>query len=44
MFFEPNKKFGAAMMTNGAVPKEGKNKILADVINAMYQVFMKNNK
>ena len=43
MFFDPNKKFGVVMMTNGASPKEGKNKILADVINAMYQVFMKEN-
>ena len=44
MFFEPNKKFGVVMMTNGATPKEGKNKILADVINAMYQVFINENK
>ena len=40
MFFEPNKKFGVALMTSGTSPKEGKNKILADIINAMYQVFI----
>jgi len=44
MFFEPNKKFGVAMLTSGTSPKEGKNKILADIINAMYNVFMKENK
>lgn len=44
MFFEPDKKFGVVMMTNGASPKEGKNKILADIINAMYQVFMRDKK
>jgi len=40
MFFEPDKKFGVIIITNGASPKEGKNRIQADIINAMYQVFV----
>ncbi|NDW13739.1 class A beta-lactamase-related serine hydrolase [Bacteroides sp. 214] len=44
MFFEPEKKFGFVMMTNGCPPKRGENKFLSiqsDVINALYEVFIK---
>jgi CubicO group peptidase (beta-lactamase class C family) len=41
MFFQPDKKFGVVMLSSGSSPKEGKNTIQADIINAMYQVFMK---
>ncbi|MDR1782706.1 MAG: beta-lactamase family protein, partial [Dysgonamonadaceae bacterium] len=40
MFFIPEKKFGVAMMCSGSAAKEGQNRILADVIAAMYNVFM----
>ncbi|MDR0420566.1 MAG: beta-lactamase family protein [Prevotellaceae bacterium] len=39
MFFNPNEKFGVVMITNGSAPKNGENKIISDIINAMYKVF-----
>jgi CubicO group peptidase (beta-lactamase class C family) len=39
MFFNPDKKFGVVMITNGSSPKNGKDKIIPDVINAMHKVF-----
>ncbi|MDR1347482.1 MAG: beta-lactamase family protein [Prevotellaceae bacterium] len=39
MFFNPDKKFGVVMITNGSSPKNGQDKIISDVINAMYKVF-----
>ena len=44
MFFEPEKKFGFVMMTNGCEPKRGGNGFLSiqsDVINALYNIFIK---
>jgi CubicO group peptidase (beta-lactamase class C family) len=41
MFFNPDKKFGVVMMTNGISPKNGQNKIIPDIVNAMYKVFVK---
>ncbi|GHT12221.1 serine hydrolase [Bacteroidia bacterium] len=39
MFFDPEKKFGIVMITNGSSPKKGENEILSDVVTAMYNVF-----
>ncbi|MDR1197449.1 MAG: beta-lactamase family protein [Prevotellaceae bacterium] len=39
MFFNPAEKFGVVMITNGSSPKNGQDKIIPDVINAMYKVF-----
>jgi CubicO group peptidase (beta-lactamase class C family) len=44
MFFEPEKKFGFVMMTNGYEAKRGENGFLtiqSDVINALYNIFIK---
>jgi len=44
MFFCPEKKFGFIMMTNGYPEKKNENDFLtiqADVINAMYDIFIK---
>ena len=44
MFFEPEKKFGFIMMTNGCPAVRVENGFLAiqsDVINALYQIFIK---
>ena len=44
MFFEPDKKFGFVMMTNGCQPKRGDNGFLtiqSDVINTLYNIFIK---
>ncbi|MCL2501523.1 MAG: beta-lactamase family protein [Bacteroidales bacterium] len=44
MFFEPEKKFGFVMMTNGYEAKRGENgfmTIQSDVINALYNIFIK---
>jgi len=44
MFFEPTKKFGFVMMTNGCKAKRGENGFLtiqSDVINALYNIFIK---
>jgi len=44
MFFEPEKKFGFVMMTNGYQAKRGENGFLtiqSDVINALYDIFIK---
>ncbi|MCL2727188.1 MAG: beta-lactamase family protein [Bacteroidales bacterium] len=43
MFFEPEKKFGFVMMTNGYEAKRGENGFLtiqSDVINALYNIFI----
>lgn len=40
MFFNPDKKFGVVMITNGSSPKNGQDKIIPDIINAMYKVFV----
>lgn len=42
MFFEPNKKFGFVMMTNGCTPtyKDGFTVIQGDVIRALYKIFV----
>ncbi|MDR2125400.1 MAG: beta-lactamase family protein [Prevotellaceae bacterium] len=39
MFFNADKKFGVVMITNGISPKNGKDEIISDIINAMYKVF-----
>jgi CubicO group peptidase (beta-lactamase class C family) len=39
MFFKPDKKFGVVMMTNGSSPKNGEDRILSDVVMAMYKMF-----
>jgi CubicO group peptidase (beta-lactamase class C family) len=40
MFFCQNRDFGVALLTNGSRPKEGgDNRILEDIVSAMYQVF-----
>ena len=39
MFFNPDKKFGVVMITNGSSPKNKEDKIHPDVITAMYNVF-----
>jgi len=46
MFFEPNKKFGFVMITNGCVPtyKNGFTVIQCDVIRAMYKIFVQEQK
>ncbi|MCL1973860.1 MAG: beta-lactamase family protein [Bacteroidetes bacterium] len=44
MFFEPQKKFGFVMMTNGYEAKRGDNGFLtiqSEVINALYDIFIK---
>jgi len=43
MFFEPNKKFGFVMMTNGCDPvyKDGFTTIQGDVIRALYEIYIK---
>ncbi len=43
MFFEPDKKFGFVMMTNGCEPvyTEGFTEIQGNVIRALYDVFVK---
>jgi CubicO group peptidase (beta-lactamase class C family) len=43
MFFEPEKRFGFVMMTNGCPPeyKDGFTVIQGDVIRALYEVFIK---
>ena len=43
MFFEPNKKFGFVMMTNGCDPvyKDGFTVIQGDVIRALYDIYIK---
>ncbi|MDR2293393.1 MAG: beta-lactamase family protein [Prevotellaceae bacterium] len=41
MFFNPDKKFGVVMITNGSSPKNGQNKIISDIVNAMYKVFIR---
>ncbi len=43
MFFEPEKRFGFVMMTNGCAPeyKDGFTVIQGDVIRALYNVFVK---
>jgi CubicO group peptidase (beta-lactamase class C family) len=44
MFFEPKKKFGFVMMTNGCPYKRNDNGFLAvqsDVVNALYKIFIK---
>jgi len=44
MFFEPEKKFGFVMMTNGCEAKRSSNGFLtiqSDVINALYKIFIK---
>ncbi|MDR2651023.1 MAG: beta-lactamase family protein [Prevotellaceae bacterium] len=40
MFFNPDKKFGVVMITNGSTPKNGQDKIISDIVNAMYKVFI----
>lgn len=44
MFFEPDKKFGFVMMTNGCsvVYKDGYTTIQGDVIRALYKIFVQN--
>ena len=47
MFFEPQKKFGIIMMTNGSPATKGENGFLtiqSDVINALYDVFIREKK
>ncbi|MDR1984463.1 MAG: beta-lactamase family protein [Prevotellaceae bacterium] len=44
MFFNPDTKFGVVMITNGSSPKNGKDKIISDVVNAMYKVFYEKEK
>jgi CubicO group peptidase (beta-lactamase class C family) len=39
MFFNPEKKFGVVMITNGSYPKNGSDRILSDVVTALYNVF-----
>ena len=44
MFFEPDKKFGFIMMTNGCPEKRSDNGFLtiqSEVINALYEIFIK---
>ncbi|MDR3226091.1 MAG: beta-lactamase family protein [Prevotellaceae bacterium] len=41
MFFNPDKKFGVVMITNGSTPINSEDKIIPDVVNAMYDVFKK---
>ncbi|MDR0659778.1 MAG: beta-lactamase family protein [Prevotellaceae bacterium] len=44
MFFEPQKKFGIIMMTNGSPAQRGENGFLtiqSDAINALYDVFIR---
>ena len=45
MFFEPEKKFGFIMMTNGCPAVRGENGFLSiqsDVINSLYNIFIQN--
>lgn len=47
MFFEPEKKFGIIMMTNGSTAQRGENGFLtiqSDAINALYDIFIKEAK
>ena len=43
MFFEPEKKFGFVMITNGCAPvyKDGYTVIQGDVVRALYNIFVK---
>ena len=43
MFFEPEKRFGFVMITNGCNPvrKDGYTLIQRDVIRALYKIFIK---
>jgi CubicO group peptidase (beta-lactamase class C family) len=43
MFFEPQKRFGIVMMTNGYSPKykDGFTTIQGDVTRALYEIFIK---
>ncbi|MDR0754324.1 MAG: beta-lactamase family protein [Prevotellaceae bacterium] len=40
MFFNPDKKFGVVMIASGSAPKNGQDKIISDIINAMHKVFL----
>ena len=43
MFFEPDKKFGFIVITNGYPPMQGDNDFMtiqSDVINALYEIFI----
>ena len=39
MFFNPDKKFGVVMITNGSSSKNNEGRILSPVVTAMYNVF-----
>ena len=40
MFFCQNRNFGVVLLTNGSRPKEGgENRILEDIVSAMYEIF-----
>jgi CubicO group peptidase (beta-lactamase class C family) len=41
MFFNPDKKFGIVMITNGISPKNAEDKIIPNVLNAMYKVLVR---
>jgi len=44
MFFDPKKKFGIVVISNGADPaeKDGYNKIIKRAVNILYDSFIRN--